>query len=53
MTVPIYCVALVFALSAGYSADKTGQKAWHVLGACALAAVSFVICVAVKANAVR
>lgn len=53
MTVPIYCVVLVFALVGGYSADKTGQKAYHVLAACVLGAVSFIICVTVKNNAVR
>ena len=53
MTVPIYCVALVFALTAGYTADRTGQKAWHVLGACILAAASFVVCVTVRNAGVR
>ena len=48
MTVPIYCVALVVALAMGISADKTGQKAYHVIGACGLGVISFVICVAVK-----
>lgn len=53
MTVPIYCVALVIALAAGFSADKTGQKAYHVLAAVLSGAVSFVICVTVPNNAVR
>lgn len=48
MTVPIYCVALVVALTLGWTADKTGQKAYVVIGACALGVISFVICVAVQ-----
>lgn len=51
--VPIYCVVLVFALVSGYFADKTGQKAYPVLAACVLGAVSFIICVTVENNAVR
>jgi MFS family permease len=46
MTVPIYCVALVIALTLGVVADKTRQKAYVVLGACCLSVLSFVICVA-------
>jgi MFS family permease len=53
MTVPIYAVALVIALAVGFSADKTGQKAYHGIGACLLGVVSFVICATVSNNAVR
>jgi hypothetical protein len=53
MTVPIYCVALVFNLVGGYTADKTGWKALHVSGSCALSVVSFIICVVVANNAAR
>jgi MFS family permease len=53
MTVPIYIVALVVALAMGWSADRTGQKAYHVIGACAIGVVSFVICVTVNNPAVK
>ncbi|KAJ9610626.1 hypothetical protein H2200_005403 [Cladophialophora chaetospira] len=44
MTVPIFAVTLVISLIMGFSADYTGQKAYHVLGCSALAVVSFIIC---------
>lgn len=53
MTVPIYCVALVIALFMGWNADRTRQKAFHVIAACAWGVVSFVICVTVKSIPVR
>ncbi len=53
MTVPIYAVTTVVTLALGYSADHTGQKAYHVAGCSALAVVSFVICAAVDRMAVR
>ncbi|KIW95035.1 uncharacterized protein Z519_03616 [Cladophialophora bantiana CBS 173.52] len=46
MTVPIYAVTLAITLITGYSADHTGQKAYHVLGCSTLAVVSFIICAA-------
>lgn len=46
MTVPIYAVTLVVNLTMGFSADHTGKKAYHVVGCCALAMVSFIICAA-------
>ncbi|OQV04998.1 hypothetical protein CLAIMM_09802 [Cladophialophora immunda] len=46
MTVPIYAVTLVVTLATGYSADHTGQKAYHVLGCSTLAVASFIICAA-------
>ena len=53
MTVPIYIVALVIALSVGYNADRTKQKALHAVGACTLGVVSFIVCAVVKNDAVR
>ncbi|ORY26990.1 major facilitator superfamily transporter [Naematelia encephala] len=53
MTVPIYVVALVVSVTAGWNADRTRQKAYHVLAAACLAVVSFVVCVAVHNNAAR
>lgn len=44
MTVPIYTVALIVAVCTGFNADRTRLKAYHVMGACALGAVSFIIC---------
>jgi len=53
MTVPIYCVALVVAVGLGWNADRTGRKAYHVMGAALMGVISFVICLSVKNNAVR
>jgi hypothetical protein len=53
MTVPIYCVALVVSVGMGWSADKTNQKAWHIVAATALGAISFIICATVKTAVVR
>lgn len=53
MTVPIYFISLFFALAFGWNADRTGKKAWHLLAACALGTVSFVIVAAVRNNAAR
>jgi hypothetical protein len=53
MTVPIYCVALVIALFMGWNADRTRQKAWHVITACTWGLLSFIICVTVKSVPVR
>ncbi len=50
MTVPIYIVALVISLIAGWNADRTGQKAWTVVVAACLSVFSFIICVAVPNN---
>lgn len=53
MTVPIYVVALVVALGMGWNADRTGQKAYHVLAACGWGVISFIICVTVDNPAVK
>lgn len=53
MTVPIYAVTLVINLLMGFSADYTGQKAYHVLGCSTLAVISFIICAASKNFAIR
>ncbi|KIV78622.1 hypothetical protein PV11_06256 [Exophiala sideris] len=53
MTVPIYAVTLVINLVMGFSADYTGQKAYHVMGCSALAVLSFIICAASKSFPVR
>jgi hypothetical protein len=53
MTVPIYCVALVISLCMGWNADRTGQKAYHLLAACVWGAVSFILCVTVSNTTVR
>lgn len=53
MTVPIYVVAIVISLAMGYNADRTNQKAWHIVAACTLSAFSFIICATVKKAAVR
>lgn len=53
MTVPIYTVALVVTLVMGWNADRTNQKAYHIMAATVLGAVSFIICATVKTNAVR
>jgi hypothetical protein len=53
MTVPIFAVTLVINLAMGYSADYTGQKAYHVVGCASLAVVSFMICAATTNFAVR
>jgi hypothetical protein len=53
MTVPIYCVALVISISLGWNADRTQQKAYHVIGAACLGVVSFIICATVANNNVR
>ncbi|WRT66833.1 uncharacterized protein IL334_003796 [Kwoniella shivajii] len=53
MTVPIYIVALIISVGCGWNADRTGQKAYHVLAACCWGVISFVICVTVHNNAVR
>ncbi|KAI9634398.1 major facilitator superfamily transporter [Dioszegia hungarica] len=53
MTVPIYFVALAIAMAAGFNADRTGQKAYHVMGACAAGCVSFIVCSTVSDFKVR
>ena len=53
MTVPIYAVSLVISLILGYTADRTRLKAYHVLAACVLGVVSFIICAAVTNDAAR
>nr|XP_019043076.1 hypothetical protein I302_08787 [Kwoniella bestiolae CBS 10118]OCF22006.1 hypothetical protein I302_08787 [Kwoniella bestiolae CBS 10118] len=53
MTVPIYVVALVISVANGWNADRTGQKAYTVLGACCCGVISFIICATVHNNAVR
>ena len=53
MTVPIYVVALVVSLAMGWNADRTGQKAWHVIAACTWGTISFIIVAAVRNYAVR
>ncbi|OCF55072.1 hypothetical protein L486_07182 [Kwoniella mangroviensis CBS 10435] len=53
MTTPIYCVALVISVINGWNADRTGQKAYTVIGACLCGIISFIICVTVHNNAVR
>lgn len=53
MTVPIYVVAIVISLSLGWNADRTNQKAWHIVGACIMSAISFIICATVKKASVR
>lgn len=53
MTVPIFAVTLVINLIMGYSADYTGQKAYHVMGCATLAVLSFIICAAAKSFPVR
>lgn len=53
MTVPIYVVAMVISLAMGWNADRTNQKAYHIVAATAWSAVSFVICATVKKAAVR
>ena len=53
MTVPIYTVALIVSVCAGFSADKTRMKAFHTIGACILGVVSFIVCVASTDNTVR
>ncbi|GHJ88605.1 hypothetical protein NliqN6_5007 [Naganishia liquefaciens] len=53
MTVPIYVVAMVISLSMGWNADRTNQKAYHIIAATIWSAVSFVICATVKKAAVR
>ena len=53
MTVPIYTVTLVFNLAMGFSADFTGKKAYHVVGCCVFAIVSFIICAAATQFPVR
>jgi len=53
MTVPIYFISLFFALLFGWSADRTGKKAWHLLAACAMGTASFIVCAAARNYAVR
>lgn len=53
MTVPIYSVALVISVTLGFIADRTKQKAYVVMFACALATVSFIITVSVSNEHVR
>jgi hypothetical protein len=53
MTVPIYVVAIVISLAMGWNADRTNQKAWHIVAATILSAISFIICATVKKAAVR
>lgn len=53
MTVPIYAVALVISVNGGFVADRTKQKAFVVMAACALATVSFIIVAAVDTSKVR
>lgn len=48
MTVPIYTVALVVGVAMGVNADRTGQKAWHVLAAAIWGSLSFIVCVTAK-----
>jgi MFS family permease len=53
MTVPIYSVALVISLTMGWNADRTNQKAWHIVAATIWGAASFIICATVKNYAVK
>ena len=53
MTVPVYAISLVIALAMSWNADRTGQKAYHVIVACIWGTVSFIICAAAHNFAVR
>ncbi|KAF5327985.1 hypothetical protein D9758_017790 [Tetrapyrgos nigripes] len=47
MTIPIYAVALVFILTFCFASDITKERGNFITGACLIATVSFIICVAV------
>jgi hypothetical protein len=53
MTVPVYTVALIIAVSLGFNADRTGYKAYHVMGVCLMGCISFIICATVSDFKVR
>ncbi|TXT11848.1 uncharacterized protein COLE_02258 [Cutaneotrichosporon oleaginosum] len=53
MTVPIYVVAMVVGCSAGVFADRTGMKAYTIVGGATLSVISFIICATVHVPQVR
>lgn len=53
MTVPVYAVATVVLNITAYSADRTGDRRWHVAGALALGFVSALVCTLVHTPVVR
>ncbi|BEJ12040.1 hypothetical protein CspHIS471_0205000 [Cutaneotrichosporon sp. HIS471] len=53
MTVPIYVVAMVVGCSAGVFADRTGMKAYTIVGGATLSVISFIICATVHIPQVR
>ncbi|GMK54216.1 hypothetical protein CspeluHIS016_0108020 [Cutaneotrichosporon spelunceum] len=53
MTVPIYVVAMVVGCSAGVFADRTGMKAYTIVGGATLSVISFIICASVNVPQVR
>ena len=53
MTVPIWAVGTFFLLVMPQSADRTGDRRWHVTGGLAMSFVSAIICFQVQADVTR
>lgn len=48
MTIPIWMVAAVFLVVLSWTADKTGDRRWHICGCLALSFVCTAVCISVN-----
>lgn len=48
MTIPIWMVAAVFLVVLSFTADRTGDRRWHVAGCLCLSFVCTIVCIAVN-----
>jgi MFS family permease len=53
MTIPVYITAAVCLNIAAFTADRTGDRRWHVASALGVGCICAVVCVAVEAPVVR
>jgi hypothetical protein len=53
MTVPIYCVSLVFVIFTAFTSDYTKDRAWHLVGLSLFAVMSLAIVAGVSNAHVR
>lgn len=48
MTIPIWMVAAVFLVVLSFTADRTGDRRWHVAGCLCLSFICTIVCIAVN-----
>lgn len=53
MTIPIWMVAAVFLIVLSYTADKTGDRRWHIAGCFGLSFICTIVCVTVSSSIVQ